>query len=229
MPDYDAYLSIGGEDDGTNPTGGAISDVNNTGSSGGGNYEIFTGGSSGGGLAEILTNNSNALVEALKQNSSTHVNQLKSDATNLVQAITSGTLLKNIAMNKISSEMAKHGINSKDFFDKKNELLDYAKNGNENVKDSQGNKIIPREVESLHNAEKAIETRAMNETDFVSQTNGMLDSIDGGNGSGSAGDGHGALEEDGIDFDIMSKAIKDMFNLDGIDFDNLPNNLKEGV
>jgi len=219
MPDAIFVINAGGgTDDGTNPTDGAISDVNNSGSSGG-SYEISTGGSSGG-LAEILTNNSNALVNALKETSTAQINQVKSDSTNLIQAITSGNLLKELAMNKITSEMEKHGLNAKDYFDKKGEYLDYAKNGDSKIKDSQGKVVSPREVEALHNAEKAIETKAMNETDFVEQTNGIMNSMEN---SGTPSD------EDDIDYNIMVSSLQEMFSLDNIDFNNLPKNLQEGV
>jgi len=195
----------GGQDDGTTGSG-AISDVNNS-----GGYDISTGGTNtGGGLAEILTNNSNALVDALKQNSNAQISQGKT----LIDAITSGALLKRVAMKKISDEMSKHGLNSKDYMDKKAEHLDHAKNGNPNLKNSVGETIIPRDANALHNSEKAIETANMNKTDFGKVTKNIIDELE---------------DDEEIDINIMVTAIDDMFNLDGIDFDNLPNNLKEGV
>ena len=49
---------------------------------------------------------------------------------------------------------------------KKNEHLDFLKNGDSNVKDSSGNVIKPREIEAKKNAEQFIEQKDTNETDF---------------------------------------------------------------
>jgi len=204
MAEFDASFIIGGGTDGTNP------DTDTMGPGNTGGYGITTGGSSGGGLGDILKANSDALVNALNQTADKQIGQLKKDGESLVEAITNGTLLKNIAMKKISDEMAKHGINSKDYMDKKTEHLDYAKNGNPNLKDTDGKTIIPRDAAAKHNSEKAIETANMNKTDFGQVANNIIDDIE---------------DTEDIDINIMVTAIKDMFG--NIDFDNLPTNLKE--
>jgi hypothetical protein len=52
--------------------------------------------------------------------------------------------------------------------DKKNEHLDFIKEGNPNLKDSEGNVIKPREVESKKNAEQYLEQKETNQTDYNS-------------------------------------------------------------
>lgn len=66
---------------------------------------------------------------------------------------------------------------------KKNEHLDFLKNGDSNVKDSSGNIIKPREIEAKKNAEQFIEQKDTNETDFndiedfVNSALGIVDEV----------------------------------------------------
>jgi len=66
---------------------------------------------------------------------------------------------------------------------KKNEHLDFLKNGDSNVKDSSGNVIKPREIEAKKNAEQFIEQKDTNETDFndiedfVNSALGIVDEV----------------------------------------------------
>lgn len=48
--------------------------------------------------------------------------------------------------------------------EKKNEHLDYLKNGHEQLKDSEGNKIIPREIQAKKDAEVHIDKESLNKT-----------------------------------------------------------------
>lgn len=62
---------------------------------------------------------------------------------------------------------------------KKNEHLDFLKDGNESLKDSNGNIIKPRDIEAKKNAEKYIEQKETNETDFEDVSD-FIDDILGG-------------------------------------------------
>jgi len=155
-----------------------------------------------------------------------------SNTNNITGSIKADSILKEVVIGKLGSIIEKHTGISKKHFDKKDtymdnktkhlekekehlakniEHLDYAKNGNPKLKDTEGNVIIPRDANALHNSEKAIETRNMNKTDFGQVANNIMDDLE---------------DEDEIDINIMVTALKGLF--DSIDFDKLPNNLKEG-
>jgi len=146
--------------------------------------------------------------------------QAKTAITNtesITGSIKADSIIKEFVIGKIGSAMEKHtGISKAHFdkkdtyMDKKSEHLDHAKNGNPNLKDTDGKTIIPRDAAAKHNSEKAIETGNMNKTDFGKIANNIIDDIE---------------DTEDIDINIMVTAIKDM--LGNIDFDNLPTNLKE--
>jgi len=189
---YDASFIIGGGSDGTSGSG----DIYGPGNTGG-SYSISTSGS--GGLGDILTTNSNSLVSALSTVTS-----------NIKESIVSGSLANKLAMDAIKGVLEKNGLDSKEYMTKKSEHLDYAKNGNPDLKNSSGEKINPRDEQSKYYSEKRIDEERANTTDL----SGVLDSIDSDS------------TDSDIDYDVMSKVIKDIFA--SVDLINIKNNLKEG-
>jgi hypothetical protein len=175
---------------------------------------------------EIAIGKSKDIVDSLYL----QANSMVSNTKNLVDTISLGTKIKEAVMSKVVSEISKktgisvehfkkketHMDSKNEHLVKKNEHLDHAKNGSENLKNSDGEKIIPRDAQALHNSEKGIETSNMNSTDFVKQASNMIDSIN------STGDSN---EEDSIDFDIMSKVVHMM--VEDIDATKIDNNIGE--
>ena len=180
---------------------------------------------------EIQIGKTEDIVNALFTQATSAISNTK----NITGSIKADSVIKELVISKLGSIMEKHTGISKSHFDKKDtymdnktkhlekekehldkniEHLDHAKNGNPNLKNSDGEVIIPRDANALHNSEKAIETANMNKTDFGKVTKNIIDELE---------------DDEEIDINIMVTAIDDMFNLDGIDFDNLPKNLKEGV
>ncbi len=178
--------SLTGESVGDCPTGGGSS-------GGGGNYEIPTGGSTGGGLATILTNNSNNLISALTSalNGQKQEMSLQTIATQAMNGIQND--IKNEAI-KQTEQFLKQSLH----YDKKNEHLDYAKNGNLNLKNTDDEIIKPRDEQAKYHSEKRIDEERTNNFNASS----MLDNFD---------------KNDDVDIDqnIMSDTIK-MF-IDSID------------
>lgn len=96
------------------------------------------------------------------------LNSMKENQVQTNEKIVEGIENQKLTNNKIVENLQK-----------KNEHLDFLKDGNESLKDSNGNIIKPRDIEAKKNAEKYIEQKETNETDFEDVSD-FIDDILGG-------------------------------------------------
>ena len=84
-------------------------------------------------------------------------------------------------VNVDTSKLSEANVKIADSLEVQNQHYDFLKNGSDTLKDSNGNKIIPREVQAKINAEKLIEQEDTNKTtfddikDFVAETLGTVE------------------------------------------------------
>jgi len=96
--------------------------------------------------------------------------------------------------------------------EKVKEHLDFQKDGDSSLKDSENKRISPRAVKANYHAEKHIDELKANKFNWTSVLDDDYDKDD---------------NNESIDYDIMSKVISDIYN--NIKDDDIPNNLKEEV
>jgi hypothetical protein len=145
-------------------------------------YDIPTGVVGGGGkLAGILTANSDKLGSIIK-------GALDSQAEVLTAQVLA-TQASSHSQEVIAGETVKH-------FDKKNEHLDFAKDGKSGLKNTSGEEIKPRDEEAKLNSEKRIDEERANGISI----GGILEKLD---------------EDNDLDSNIMSDILNSF--VDGID------------